>query len=65
MKLETAIKTLNKEANFLGLSLFEVLADAKKHGKMIYSDKVVQAADVFFTQILCDEKGRALCTVDH
>lgn len=50
MKLETAIKILQKESNFLGMDFYKLLADIAKHGKMIYSVQVVQAADVFSTR---------------
>ena len=50
MKLETAIKVLQKESHFLGMDFNELLADIDKHGKTIYSTKVLEAADVFQTQ---------------
>jgi hypothetical protein len=34
--------------------MLELLADIAKHGRMIYSAKVLQAADVFETQYLVD-----------
>jgi hypothetical protein len=47
MKLETAIKVLLKECEFLGENLAELLQDIAQHGRMIYSEKVVQAAEVY------------------
>jgi hypothetical protein len=52
MKLETAVKTLHKECDFLGMEMLELMADIAKHGRMIYSAKVLQAAEVFETQCL-------------
>jgi len=47
MKIETAIKVLEQERQFLGMGFLEVLQDIQKHGKMIYSEKVVQAYERF------------------
>jgi hypothetical protein len=47
MKIETAIKQLEKERQFLGLGFLEVLQDIQKHGKMIYSEKTVEAYERF------------------
>jgi hypothetical protein len=52
MKLETAENVLNKECNFLGMEMLELLADIARNGRMIYSAKVLQAAEVFETQYL-------------
>ena len=47
MKIETAIKVLEKEQEFLGIGLLELLQDIQKHGRMIYSERVVEAFDRF------------------
>ena len=47
MKIETAIKQLDKERQFLGLGFLEVLQDIQKHGTMIYSEKTVEAYERF------------------
>ena len=52
MKLETAINVLHKECDFLGMAMLELLADIAKHGRRVYSAKVLQAAEVFETQYL-------------
>jgi len=43
MKFETAINQIKKEAEFLGLEFSEVVADVQKYGKMLYSDRTVEA----------------------
>jgi hypothetical protein len=47
MKPETAIKVLLKECEFLGQNISELLQDIAKNGRMTYSEKVVQAANVY------------------
>ncbi len=47
MKMTTAINVLEKERQFLGLGMLELLQDIQKHGRMIYSEKVMEAFDVF------------------
>lgn len=47
MKLETAIKVLKEQSEFLGLNFSELLVDVAKYGKMLYSDKVVEALEVY------------------
>jgi len=47
MKIETAIGILNKEREFLGLGFLELLQDIQKEGKMIYSEKTVEAYERF------------------
>ena len=47
MKIDTAIKQLNKERTFLGLGLLELLQDIQKHGRMIYSERTMEAYRVF------------------
>jgi hypothetical protein len=50
MKIETAITQLNKEAEFMGIGLLEVLQDIKQHGKMLYCEKTMAAFVVFMQQ---------------
>jgi len=47
MKLETAIKVLLKECEFLGQNISTLLEDIARNGRMTYSEKVVQAANVY------------------
>ena len=47
MKIETAITQLKKEQEFLGLGLLELLQDIQKDGRMVYSEKTMQAYQVF------------------
>jgi hypothetical protein len=47
MKIETAIGVLEKERQFLGMGFLELLQDIQKHGKMIYSEKVMEAFERF------------------
>jgi hypothetical protein len=47
MKIDTAIKQLNKERTFLGLGLLELLQDIQKYGRMIYSERTMEAYHVF------------------
>ena len=50
MKIETAIAQLNKEQEFMGIGLLEVLQDIQKHGKMLYCEKTMEAFVVFVQQ---------------
>lgn len=50
MKTETAIKIISKEAEFLGMPFLETLIDIKKNGRMMYSEKVVEAFNIVFAQ---------------
>ena len=43
MKIETAIKEIQKESDFQGLTFIEVLEDIQKYGKMLYSEKTMEA----------------------
>ena len=43
MKLETAIKQINKEAAFIGWSGPAIIEDIAKHGRMLYSERTMQA----------------------
>ena len=47
MKIETAISILNKEREFLGLGFLELLQDIQKYGKMVYSEKTMEAFERF------------------
>lgn len=47
MKIETAIKILNKEREFLGMGFLDLLFDIQKQGRMVYSQKVMEAYDRF------------------
>ena len=42
-KMQTAIKQIQKEADFQGLTFIEVLEDIQKYGKMLYSEKTMDA----------------------
>ena len=50
MKIETAIKQLNKEQEFLGLSLLELLRDIQKLGRGVYPERTMEAYDVFMAE---------------
>ncbi len=47
MKIETAIGILEKERQFLGLGFLELLQDIQANGKMIYSERVMEAFERF------------------
>ena len=47
MKIETAIGILNKEREFLGLGFLELLQDIQNEGKMVYSEKTMEAFERF------------------
>jgi len=50
MQIATAVKQLQKEAEFWGMPLLETLQDIKRHGRMIYSERTMQAFVVFMQQ---------------
>ena len=50
MQITTAIKQIQKEADFMGMGLLETLQDIQKHGKMLYSEKTMEAFVVFMQQ---------------
>ena len=60
MKLTTAIKTLRKQADWLGITSQELLVDIEKHGRILYPDLVVEAFNVYTIdqkikqELLCD-----------
>ena len=41
--MQTAIKQIQKECDFMGLGFVEVLEDIQKHGKMLYCEKTMDA----------------------
>ena len=47
MKIETAIGILNKEREFLGMGFLDLLQDIQKYGKMVYSERVMEAFERF------------------
>ncbi len=47
MKIETAINILEKERQFLGMGFLELLQDIQKDGRMVYSEKVMEAYERF------------------
>jgi hypothetical protein len=50
MQITTAIKQIQKEADFQGMGLLEVLQDIKQHGRMMYSERTMEAFVVFVQQ---------------
>ena len=60
MKIETAIKQIQNEADFQGMGLLETLQDIQKHGKMLYCEKTMEAYRVFTA-----EGARMFAPVDH
>ena len=50
MQITTAINQIQKEADFMGMGLLEVLQDIQKHGKMLYCEKTMEAFVVFMQQ---------------
>lgn len=46
MKLETAIKQINKEAAFVGWTAPDIVRDIARHGRMLYSERTMQAFHV-------------------
>jgi hypothetical protein len=43
MKLETAIKQLKKEADFVGWTAPDIVRDIARHGRMLYSERTMAA----------------------
>jgi len=43
MKITTAFKQIQKESEFLGLTFREVIEDVQKYGRMVYSERTVEA----------------------
>ena len=50
MRIETAIKQIQKEADFMGMGLLETLQDIQKHGRMMYGENTMKAFVVFMQQ---------------
>ena len=50
MQITTAIKQIQKEAEFQGMGLLEVLQDIKQHGRMMYCERTMEAFVVFVQQ---------------
>jgi hypothetical protein len=50
MEITTAITQLNKERDFLGLGMLELLQDIEKHGDMVYCERTIRAYRVFMRQ---------------
>ena len=50
MQITTAVKQIQKEAEFQGMGLLEVLQDIKQHGRMMYSERTMEAFVVFVQQ---------------
>jgi hypothetical protein len=50
MQITTAIKQIQKEAEFQGMGLLETLQDIQKHGRMMYSERTMEAFVVFMQQ---------------
>ena len=50
MKITSAITQLKKEQDFLGIGLLELLQDIQKDGRMVYSEKTMQAYRVFMSE---------------
>ena len=50
MNITTAIAQLQKEQEFLGLGLLELLQDIQKQGRMVYSERTMQAFGVFVAE---------------
>ena len=60
MQITTAIKQIQKEADFQGMGLLETLQDIKQNGRMMYSERTMEAFVVFMQQ------GQTLfAPVDH
>jgi hypothetical protein len=47
MKYTTAVNQIKKECEFLGLTLMQVVQDVQKYGRMIYSQRTVEAVNVY------------------
>ena len=50
MQITTAIKQIQKEADFQGMGLLETLQDIQKNGRMVYSERTMEAFVVFMQQ---------------
>jgi hypothetical protein len=50
MQIETAVKQIQNEADFQGMGLLETMQDIQKHGRMMYSERTMEAFVVFVQQ---------------
>jgi len=50
MQITTAVKQIQKEAEFQGMGLLETLQDIQKNGRMMYSERTMEAFVVFVQQ---------------
>ena len=50
MQITTAIKQIQKEADFQGMGLLETLQDIQKNGRMMYSERTMEAFVVLMQQ---------------
>ena len=50
MQITTAVKHIQKEAEFQGMGLLETLQDIQKNGRMMYSERTMEAFVVFMQQ---------------
>ena len=46
MKVQTAHKLIQKEADFLGQDYFDIIVDVHKWGSQMFSSKVVEAVKI-------------------
>ena len=46
MKLATAIRQIQKEAAFIGWTAPDIVRDIARHGRMLYSERTMQAYQV-------------------
>ena len=47
MKYTTAVNQIKKECDFLGMTLVQVVQDVQKYGRMIYSQRTVEAVKIY------------------
>ena len=57
MKLETAIKQLKKEAEFVGWTAPDIVRDIAKHGRRMYSERTMEAYYVVQAKFLIQESA--------
>ena len=48
MKMSTAMKVIQDEADFLGQPFLETMMDIKQYGTRMYSERVVEAFNIVF-----------------
>ena len=54
MKRSTAFVQLEKECKFLGIGFFELIKDIQINGRMVYSEKTIEAYHIYmemYTQV--------------